>query len=87
VPPAGGDAPFGVPTNEPAFGMPDPTPFGAPPPPGRSAPFGTPFALPEDPDPFGLSDDPEERAAFGWNWEPPEGTGSGTQPGDMPFGR
>ncbi len=75
-----------APGQMPAFGMPDPAPFGAPPPPGgRPAPLGTPFALPEDPDPFGLSPDPEERAGFGWNWEPPEGHPE-TQPGDMPFG-
>ena len=72
---------------EPAFGLPDPTPFGAPPPPGRTQPFGTPFALPEDPDPFGLSPDPKERAAFGWNWEPPDEGGDGDQSGDVPFGR
>jgi hypothetical protein len=81
-----GDQPFGVPAaSEPAFGMPDPAPFGAPPPGGRAAPFGQPFALPEDPDPFGLSPDPEERAGFGWNWEPPEGHPD-AQPGDEPFG-
>jgi SAM-dependent methyltransferase len=82
-------APFGMPSGPaqtPAFGMPDPAPFGAPTPPGgRPAPLGTPFALPEDPDPFGLSPDPEERAGFGWNWEPPEGRPE-TQPGDEPFG-
>ena len=78
--------PVGVPAGpEPAFGIPDPAPFGVPPPPGRSAPFGQPFALPEDPDPFGLSPDPEERAGFGWNWEPPEGRPD-AQPGDEPFG-
>jgi hypothetical protein len=82
-----GDQPFGVPARpEPAFGIPDPTPFGAPPPGGHAAPFGQPFALPEDPDPFGLSADPEERAGFGWNWEPPEGHPD-AQPGDEPFGR
>ncbi len=81
-----GDTPFGVPaTPEPAFGLPDPAPFGVPPPGARTAPFGTPFALPEDPDPFGLSADPEERAGFGWNWEPPEGHPD-AQPGDEPFG-
>ncbi len=84
VPPA---APaFGPPAGpEPAFGLPDPTPFGAPPPGGRTAPFGTPFALPEDPDPFGLSADPAERAGFGWNWEPPDETDD--QSGNEPFGR
>jgi hypothetical protein len=81
-----GEQPFGAPSGpEPAFGMPDPAPFGVPPG-GRPAPFGTPFALPEDPDPFGLSPDPEERAGFGWNWEPPEGHPD-AQPGDEPFGR
>jgi hypothetical protein len=85
APPA--PVPFGMPAgSEPAFGMPDPTPFGVPPPAGRPTPFGQPFALPEDPDPFGLSPDPEERAGFGWNWEPPEGHPD-AQPGDEPFGR
>jgi hypothetical protein len=65
--------------------MPDTTPFGVPPP-GRSAPFGTPFALPEDPDPFGLSPDPQERAGFGWNWEPPEDPDE-DQSGNVPFGK
>jgi hypothetical protein len=79
-------APFGAPGGpQPAFGLPDPTPFGVPPPAGHPTPFGTPFALPEDPDPFGLSPDPEERAGFGWNWEPPEGHPN-AQPGDEPFG-
>jgi hypothetical protein len=89
APPAAAPAapPFGVPPGpEPAFGIPDPAPFGAPPPAGRPAPFGQPFALPEDPDPFGLSPDPEERAGFGWNWEPPEGHPD-AHPGDEPFGR
>jgi hypothetical protein len=86
-PPIPGATPFGVPAGpEPAFGIPDPAPFGAPPAGGRPAPFGQPFALPEDPDPFGLSPDPEERAGFGWNWEPPEGHPD-AQPGDEPFGR
>ena len=86
-PPMPGAAPFGVPAAPaPAFGIPDPAPFGVPPPAGRPAPFGQPFALPEDPDPFGLSPDPEERAGFGWNWEPPEGHPD-AQPGDEPFGR
>jgi hypothetical protein len=81
--------PFGIPGTppaapQPAFGLPDPTPFGVPPA-GHPTPFGTPFALPEDPDPFGLSPDPQERAGFGWNWEPPEGH-TGPQPGDEPFG-
>jgi ubiquinone/menaquinone biosynthesis C-methylase UbiE len=76
---------FGVPAGpEPTFGLPDTTPFGVPPPPGRQAPFGTPFALPEDPDPFGLSPDPAERAGFGWNWEPPEEPDD--QSGNEPFG-
>ncbi len=82
--------PFGVPAGppagpEPAFGLPDPAPFGVPPPAGRPAPFGTPFALPEDPDPFGLSADPAERAGYGWNWEPPEDPDD--QSGNVPFGR
>jgi len=86
-PPASAAPPFGVPAGpEPAFGIPDPAPFGVPPPAGRPAPFGQPFALPEDPDPFGLSPDPEERAGFGWNWEPPAGHPD-HQPGDEPFGR
>jgi len=85
APPAA--APFGVPSGPaPAFGIPDPAPFGVPPPPtGRPAPLGTPFALPDDPDPFGLSPDPEERAGFGWNWEPPADNPD-AQPGDEPFG-
>jgi hypothetical protein len=84
-PPPPAQVPFGIPSApEPAFGLPDPTPFGVPPG-GRAAPFGQPFALPEDPDPFGLSPDPEERAGFGWNWEPPEGNPD-AQPGDEPFG-
>ncbi|HEY5349762.1 MAG TPA: methyltransferase domain-containing protein [Candidatus Lustribacter sp.] len=79
--------PSGAPNGPaPAFGIPDPAPFGVPPPAGRPAPFGQPFALPEDPDPFGLSPDPKERAGFGWNWEPPEGHPD-AQPGDEPFGR
>jgi hypothetical protein len=78
-------SPFGIPAGpEPQFGPPDTTPFGVPPPPGRSAPFGTPFALPEDPDPFGLSPDPQERAGFGWNWEPPDEEED--QSGKSPFG-
>jgi hypothetical protein len=86
VPPPAAESPFGMPAGpEPAFGVPE-SPFGVPPPPGRPAPFGTPFALPEDPDPFGLSADPEERAGFGWNWEPPADAGA-VHPGDEPFGR
>jgi hypothetical protein len=84
VAPAPAQSPPGV--AQPAFGLPDPAPFGVPPPAGHPTPFGTPFALPEDPDPFGLSPDPEERAGFGWNWEPPEGHPD-AQPGDEPFGR
>ncbi len=45
----------------------------APAPPAAGAPFGAPFALPEDPDgeaPFGGGTEP--RAGFGWAWEPPE---------------
>jgi hypothetical protein len=81
--------PFGVPSAPapPAFGIPDPAPFGVPQPNRNTAPFGTPFALPEDPDPFGLSADPEERAGFGWTWEPPDGQ-SAENPFDAsdPFG-
>jgi hypothetical protein len=74
--------PFGVPSAPapPTFGIPDPAPFGVPQPNRNTAPFGTPFALPEDPDPFGLSADPEERAGFGWTWEPPE-----NQSAEIPF--
>jgi hypothetical protein len=83
--PAAPAAPFGAPAGpEPTFGLPDTTPFGVPPPPGRAAPFGTPFALPEDPDPFGLSPDPQERAGFGWNWEPPDEDEDPAS--DTPFG-
>ena len=79
------EIPFNAPTGEvpvsgtpapataPAFGMPDPSPFGVPQPNKNTAPFGTPFALPEDPDPFGLTADPQERAGYGWTWEPPDG--------------
>jgi hypothetical protein len=92
-PPAPAAVPFGMPpagappAAAPAFGIPDATPFGIPQP-GKAAPFGTPFALPEDPDPFGLTDDPEQRAGYGWNWEPPEGHGNGENPFDAsdPFG-
>jgi len=87
--PATSPEPFGLPGGpEPAFGLPDPTPFGAPPRPNPNAsPFGTPFALPDDPDPFGLTEDPEQRAGFGWTWEPPEGH-SNENPFDAsdPFG-
>jgi hypothetical protein len=86
APPPAGDAPFGVPVRpEPAFGIPE-SPFGVPPQLPRAAPFGTPFALPDDPDPFGLSADPEQRAGFGWNWEPPADADA-AHPGDEPFGR
>jgi len=43
------------------------------PPPAASAPFGAPFALPEDTAedaPFGGAAEP--RTGFGWAWEPPE---------------
>lgn len=92
--PPPGALPFAPPSTaapkaEPAFGLPNPDAFGIQPPPGAkpAAPFGTPFALPEDPDPFGLSADPAERAGFGWTWEPPDG-GAGVAADDSvpPFG-
>jgi ubiquinone/menaquinone biosynthesis C-methylase UbiE len=90
APPAGDVPLFGMPAAggaTPAFGMPDPTPFGVPQPNKSTAPFGTPFALPDDPDPFGLTADPDERAGFGWTWEPPEDQ-SAANPFDAsdPFG-
>lgn len=58
-----------------------PPPPGAPPPgtppPAAPAPFGAPFALPEDPaadPPFGGAEG-EPRTGFGWAWEPPEDDG------------
>jgi hypothetical protein len=55
----------------PTFSAPSGTP--PPPPPAAGAPFGAPFALPEDPGderPFGGEAEP--RTGFGWAWEPPE---------------
>jgi hypothetical protein len=46
---------------------------GADNPPRSPAPFGAPFALPEDTGeeaPFGGGAEP--RTGFGWAWEPPE---------------
>jgi hypothetical protein len=59
-------------TTPPAFTAPAGTQ--PPPPPAPGAPFGAPFALPEDPAadeaPFGGEAEP--RTGFGWAWEPPE---------------
>jgi hypothetical protein len=52
---------------------PPPEAFEPPPPPPAAAPFGAPFALPEesgDEAPFGGGAEP--RTGFGWAWEPPE---------------
>jgi len=68
--------PYAPPAPQP--GQPNPVPphtfpgAGIPPPPAP-APFGAPFALPEDPAddaPFGGAAEP--RTGFGWAWEPPE---------------
>jgi hypothetical protein len=87
VPPPGDDPPFGMPApaTAPAFGMPDASLFGIPQ--GKPAPFGTPFALPDDPDPFGLTEDPEQRAGYGWTWEPPDAqSGENSFDASDPFG-
>ncbi len=55
----------------PAFSAPEGAP--APPAPPSAAPFGAPFALPDDSGeeaPFGGASEP--RTGFGWAWEPPE---------------
>ena len=90
APPAAETPPFGVPAPSatPAFGLPDSSPFGVPAPKVGGAPFGTPFALPDDPDPFGLDPDSPERAELGWTWEPPEDHSTTEKPFDAsgPFG-
>jgi hypothetical protein len=65
----------------PAAAKPPPAAAMAPPAPpepdfpeAHAAPFGAPFALPEDEQPFGGGDAGTPPAAgFGWAWEPPEG--------------
>ena len=62
-----------LPSGQPTPASPLPGGLEHPQPPGP-APFGAPFALPDDPaddTPFGGS--AESRTGFGWAWEPPEG--------------